>query len=323
MSNEEHQKILKIGFYAFCGLRIGIISVMSSPLIATIEAGGTKMIAGLASGPENIRVRERIPTTSPEETISALISFLQSASSEHGGPAALAIGSFGPLDLKLDSSTYGFVTNTPKPGWSNTDFLGPIQEALQVPAVFETDVNAALAGEAEWGAARGLQHAAYFTIGTGIGGSLMIDGNLIHGEGHSEMGHMRVRRHADDYFEGCCPFHQDCLEGLASGTAMNKRWGTNAEYLEKDHPAWEIEADYIAQACLNLLMIAPPQKIILGGGVMEQEHLFPMILDFLKKHHNNYGTSPKWDGLVAPPELGNNAGLLGCVALGQKILSGC
>lgn len=296
---------------------------MSSPLIATIEAGGTKMIAGLASGPEDLRVRKRIPTTCPEETISALISFFHHASSEHGPPEALAIGSFGPLDLDRDSPTYGFVTNTPKPSWSNTDVLGPIQKALGVPAVFETDVNAALAGEAQWGAARGLQHAAYFTIGTGIGGSIMIDGKLIHGEGHSEMGHMRVSRHAEDSFEGCCPFHQDCLEGLASGTAMSQRWNIDAEHLGEDHPAWEIEADYLAQACLNLLMIAPPQRFILGGGVMEQEHLFPIIIDCLKKHHNDYGTSPKWDKLIVPPELGNNAGLLGCVALGQKILSGC
>lgn len=278
------------------------------------------MIAGLTSGPDDIRVRERIPTQSPEETIAALISFFKKQSAKHGSAEALAIGSFGPLDLNQDSSTYGFVTNTPKAGWSHTNFLGPIQEALQIPATFETDVNAALAGEARWGAAKGFKHAAYLTIGTGIGGSLMIDGKLIHGEGHSEMGHMRVSRHPDDHFKGCCPFHDDCLEGMASGTSIGQRWNTGAEELGKDHPAWEIEADYLAQACLNLLMIAPPQRIILGGGVMEQKHLLPQVLEKLKSQHNGYGTSPKWNGLLVTPELGNNAGLLGCVTLGQEIL---
>ncbi|MEN8796860.1 MAG: ROK family protein [Akkermansiaceae bacterium] len=288
---------------------------MSFPIISTLEAGGTKMVAGLASGPGQILERKRIPTTSPEETIAALVSFFQ----KHAQAEALAVGTFGPADINPASATYGFITDTPKSGWQNTNLLGPLHDALGVPAIFDTDVNAALFGEAKWGAAKGVDHAAYFTIGTGIGGAVMIDGQLIHGMGHTEMGHMRVRRHDDDSYEGGCPFHQDCLEGLASGPALEKRWGISAKDLPVDHPAWEIEADYLAQACLNVLTIAPPQKIILGGGVMHQKHLFPLVNERLKKHLHHYLKIP--DDFIVPPALGDDAGLLGCVSLGHQLLN--
>lgn len=276
------------------------------------------MVAGLASGPDHILVRERIPTTTPEETIPSLLSFFQKHQQNHK-VEALAVGTFGPADINPDSPRYGHLTATPKPNWRNADLLGPLRVALGVPAVFDTDVNAALFGEVQWGAARGLSHAAYFTIGTGIGGAVMIDGRVIHGVGHTEMGHMRVRRHADDTFEGSCPFHKDCLEGLASGPAIEKRWSTSAEELPPDHPAWEIEAAYLAQACLNVLTIAPPQRIILGGGVMHQEHLCPLVGEHLKKQLNGYLKLP--EDFIMPPALGDNAGLLGCVALGQTLLT--
>ena len=277
------------------------------------------MVAGLASGPGHIFARERIPTTTPEETIPALIEFFQKAVTDHGPAEALAVGTFGPADIDPESSRWGFITETPKPGWRNTDLLGSLGEALEVPSVFDTDVNAALYGEAEWGAAQGLKHAAYFTVGTGIGGAVMIDGQLIHGMGHTEMGHMRVRRHDDDFFEGGCPFHQDCLEGLASGPAIEQRWGTSPENLPPDHQAWVIEADYLAQACLNVLTIAPPQRVILGGGVMHQEHLLPLVRERLVEHLNGYLEIPA--DFIVSPALGDDAGLLGCVALGRKILS--
>lgn len=296
---------------------------MSAPLIATIEAGGTKMVAALTSGPADIRVRERIATTTPSETIEALISFFKGAAAEHGAPAALAIGTFGPADIDPASATYGHITSTPKPGWADIDFLGPIKEALGVPAIFETDVNAALFGEARWGAAAGLKNAAYFTIGTGIGGAVMIGGQLIHGMGHSEMGHMRISRHPEDSFAGSCSFHGDCLEGLASGSAIEARWGKPAEKLPADHLAWKIETDYLAQACLNLLTIAPPERIILGGGVMHQAHLFPMIRARLKEHLNGYLShellKDDLSDFIVPPFLGDNAGLLGCVALAHTL----
>jgi fructokinase len=298
---------------------------MPNPLIATIEAGGTKMVAALASGPDDIRARERIPTTTPEETIPALISFLKSAIADHGQPDALVIGTFGPADITPTSPAYGHITATPKPTWANTNLLGPIQEALAIPALFDTDVNAALFGEARWGAAAGLKNAGYFTIGTGIGGAVMIDGKLIHGMGHTEMGHMRVARHPEDSFKGHCPFHQDCLEGLAAGPAIEARWGKPAQELPADHPAWEIEADALAQACLNLLTIAPPERIILGGGVMHQSHLFPLIRKRLRELLNGYLAHPPLQGdmktFIVPPSLGDNAGLLGCVALGHHLLT--
>ena len=297
---------------------------MEAPLIATLESGGTKMVAALASGPDDILVRERIPTTTPDETISRLVAFFTNAASQFRSPQALSIGTFGPADLNSESPTYGHITTTPKPDWSHTDLLGPLQQSLKVPAIFDTDVDAALFGEVTWGAAQGLKNAAYFTIGTGIGGAVMIDGKLIHGAGHPEMGHMRLKRHPDDSFEGHCPFHKDCLEGLASGSALGNRWETSAEELPPDHPAWTIEADYLAQACLNVLMIAPPQKIILGGGVMHQEHLFPLVRKRLAELLQNYLSFPEledMDAFIVPPALGDNAGLLGCVALGQRLLS--
>lgn len=296
---------------------------MHGPFIATLESGGTKMVAALASGPDDILVRKRIPTTAPDETISALVNFFTQASSQFGQPEALAIGTFGPADLNPDSPTYGHITTTPKPGWSHTNLLGPLQKALDVPAIFDTDVDAALFGEVTWGAAKGLKNAAYFTIGTGIGGAVMINGHLIHGAGHPEMGHMRLKRHSDDHFEGHCPFHKDCLEGLASGPAIQNRWQSPAEDLAPDHAAWNIQADYLAQACLNVLMIAPPQKIILGGGVMHQAHLFPLVRERLTDLLQGYLSYPEledMDDFIVPPALGDNAGLLGCVALGQRLL---
>ena len=270
-------------------------------------------------------MRERIETTGPEETIGRLVEFFASAVEKYGRPEALAVGTFGPADLDEESETYGWIMTTPKPGWSQTDLLGPLRRVLGgIPAVFETDVNAALLGEVTWGAARGCQNAAYLTVGTGIGGGLLVDGKLVHGTGHPEMGHMAVRRHADDDFEGCCPFHGDCLEGLASGTALKARWGEGAAELAPDHEGWQWEADYLAQACLNLLMIAPPERIILGGGVMNQRHLFSLIHARLEKLLGGYlgerGTLENLEEMFRPPELGDDAGLLGCVALGQGVL---
>ncbi|MCX8237667.1 MAG: ROK family protein [Akkermansiaceae bacterium] len=294
---------------------------MGGRLIAALESGGTKMVAALASGPSDILVRTRIPTTSPEETMAGLIRFFSEATNVHGQPDALTVGTFGPADLDPDSESYGHITATPKAGWAQTDLLGPLRKALGgIPAVFETDVNAALFGEASSGAAKGLKHTAYFTVGTGIGGGLMIGGDLVHGSGHPEMGHMRVSRHPDDKFEGACSFHKDCLEGMACGPALEKRWGKSAEELPADHPAWEIEAHYLAQACLNVLMIAPPERIIFGGGVMHQEQLFPLIRKKLSELSNGYLPLPELDGFVVSPELGDDAGLLGCVALGRQLL---
>ena len=298
---------------------------MPRPLIAALESGGTKMVAALSRGPGEILCPERIPTTTPVETISRLVAYFTRVSSEFEKPEALVVGTFGPADLDPRSPTYGFITATPKPYWAQTDLLGPLQKALGVPVVFETDVAASLYGEATWGAAQGMKHAAYFTVGTGIGGAVMIDGEILHGIGHPEMGHMRVSRHAKDDFKGSCPFHSDCLEGMASGTSMSERWGLPAENFLADHPAWVIEASYLAQACLNLLMIAPPERIILGGGVMHQEQLFPLVRTELSRLLDGYLAYEQLRGnledFIVPPALGDDAGVLGCVALGHRLLS--
>lgn len=287
--------------------------------MAALESGGTKMVVALSRGPGEILVHEKIPTTTPGETINNLVGFFERGQAIHGKAEALVVGTFGPADLNVGSDTFGYITSTPKPGWSQTDLLGPLRKAMgDVPVVFETDANAALFGEASWGAAKGLMHAAYLTVGTGIGGGLMVDGSLVHGSGHPEMGHMRVTRHPDDDFEGECSFHGDCLEGLASGPAIEKRWGKKAEGLRVDHPAWELEAYYLAQACMNVLMIAPVERIILGGGVMHQEQLMVMIRQKLVGLVSGYLQLPEPDKLVVLPKLGDHAGLLGCVALGQK-----
>ena len=284
------------------------------------------MVAALARGPGEILCRERIPTTTPDETISRLVAYFKESVREFGQPEALAVGTFGPADLEPSSPTFGFVTNTPKPHWSNVDLLGPLRKALGIPVVFETDVAASLFGEVTWGAARGMKDAAYFTVGTGIGGAVMIDGGILHGIGHSEMGHMRISRHEEDDFKGVCPFHGDCLEGMASGTSMNERWECSAEELPANHPGWRIEASYLAQACLNLLMIAPPGRIILGGGVMHQEQLLAMIRDELSRLLNGYlpygQLRDNLEDYLVSPALGDDAGVLGCVALGHRLLSG-
>jgi fructokinase len=292
---------------------------MSGKMVAVVESGGTKMVAALSRGPGEIIAHEKIPTTTPKETIYRLVEFFEREQSVHGKAEALAIGTFGPADLEVGSGTYGFITSTPKPDWSQTDLLGPIREAFgDVPVVFETDVNAALFGEASWGAAKGFKHSAYFTVGTGIGGSLMLDGSLVHGSGHPEMGHMRVTKHPNDNFGGVCSFHGDCLEGLASGPAIEKRWGKKAEELPADHPAWVLEAYYLAQACVNVLMIAPVEKIILGGGVMHQEQLLVLVRQEVIRLVNGYLKLPDAGQLVVLPQLGDHAGILGCVALGQS-----
>ncbi len=293
-------------------------------MIAAIETGGTKINVALARAPEEILFQERISTTMPEETLKQIRIALEKAQKIHGKAQALAIGTFGPVDLSPQSLTYGMITETPKPGWSQTDILSPLRDFFQIPSIIDTDVNAALLGEAQWGEASQLKNAAYLTVGTGIGGGLLMNGKLIHGIGHPELGHMLVTPHPEDSFAGCCPFHGNCLEGMASGLALKKRWGRNADELEIDHPAWELEAEYLAQACYNLMMIVPPTKIIIGGGVMKQQQLYPLIRERFSGLLKGYLSYPEitdhLDSFIVPPHLGEKAALMGCVVMGQRIL---
>lgn len=285
-----------------------------------IEAGGTKFICAVGQNPDNIRAQIRIPTTTPEEVIPAAIAFFQ-AQGQAVDLAAVGIASFGPIDPNPASPTWGNITTTPKPHWANANLARAVRDALGVPVGFDTDVNGAALGEHRWGAAQGLDTFIYYTIGTGVGGGGMLGGQMMHGLVHPEMGHMSMSHDVNrDPFAGHCPFHGDCFEGLASGPAMEARWGVSAENLPPDHPAWELEADYIAQAMRTTVCLLSPQRIILGGGVMHQTQLFPMIRSKLQASLNGYVQHPaildNIDSYIVPPALGDRAGVLGAIALG-------
>ena len=289
-------------------------------MLGGIEAGGTKFICAVGSGPDDL-VKSQFPTTTPEATLSQVVQFFRN----NGGRdlEAIGIGSFGPVDLDLASPTYGYITSTPKPGWSSFDLVGSVVKALKVPVGFDTDVNAALLGEWRWGAAQGLANAIYLTIGTGIGGGVMVHGQVVHGLVHPEIGHLRLPHDlALDPFPGNCPFHKDCLEGLASGPAIEKRWGRKATALPADHRAWELEAHYLALALANLTLTVSPQRILLGGGVMQQPHLFRMIRDEFAFVLNGYVRHPDildhLDQYIVPPKLGGDAGVVGSLFLAAQ-----
>ncbi len=284
-----------------------------------IEAGGTKFVCAVGNGPDDLREEFRFPTTIPEETLEKAITYFQ-AQAKREPLLAVGIASFGPVDPNPNSPTYGYITTTPKPGWPGTDFVGTIQEALEVPIGFDTDVNAAALGEYRWGAGQGLDTLIYLTIGTGIGGGGVINGKLIHGMMHPEMGHVHIPHDTDqDPYPGLCPYHKDCFEGLANGPALKERWGQPAETLPPDHRAWALEAHYIALALVNYILVLSPQRIILGGGVMHQDHLFPLIRAEVKSLMNNYLNTSEIlkhiETYIVPPGLGNRSGVLGAIAL--------
>ena len=265
-----------------------------------IEAGGTKWVCGIGTGPDDLD-KIQFPTTTPEETIAAAIAFFRGHDI-----AAIGIGSFGPVDL-----VRGRITSTPKAGWQNVDVAGPIRAAFGIPVGFDTDVNAAVLGETRWGSAQGLDSCIYLTVGTGIGGGAIVNGRLVHGAMHPEMGHIKLP--VSDGFAGVCPFHGDCLEGIASGPAIEKRWGLAAGQLPPDHPAWPIEARYLALAIANFSCVLSPECVIVGGGVMQQQQLFPMIRSELESILNNYIAAPA----VLPPKLGTRSGVLGALVLAE------
>ena len=293
------------------------------PLYAGIEAGGTKFVCAVGAGPDDVRALERFPTTTPDETLRQALDFFRTQRAAHGPLTGAGIASFGPVDLDPASPTYGFITTTPKAGWPQTDMLGPVRGALGVPVSFDTDTNAAALAEGRWGAARGLDTFLYLTVGTGIGGGGMVNGGLMHGLVHPEMGHVRIPHDtAADPFAGTCPYHGDCLEGLASGPAMTARWGQPPEALPDSHPAWALEARYLALALNNFVTTLSPQRIVLGGGVMEQAALFPLIHRGLRSLLNGYvqaaPLTTHLDRYVVPPVFGARAGVMGALALAME-----
>ncbi len=288
-----------------------------------IEAGGTKFVCMVGSGPDDIRKETRFPTTTPDETIEKAITFFQ----QQGEPlAAVGIAAFGPLDPDPNSPDFGKITTTPKPGWAYADIGGRVARALGIPLGFDTDVNGAALGEYRWGAGCGLDTFLYLTIGTGIGGGGLMSGKLMHGLIHPEMGHIRLPHDlVRDPYPGHCPFHGDCLEGLACGPAIESRWGVRGETLAADHPAWELEAEYLALALVNFICTLSPQRIILGGGVMAQEGLIEKVRQKVQGLLNGYIKSPaileQIDTYIVLPGLGNQAGGLGAIALAEAALS--
>ncbi|MFC1850020.1 ROK family protein [candidate division CSSED10-310 bacterium] len=288
-----------------------------------IEAGGTNFLLAVGSGPGALRAEESFPTTTPTETVARAVQFFKKQGGKKG-LTAIGIASFGPVDPNVSSQKYGFITSTPKKGWAQFNFAGFIQREIDVPVVFDTDVNGAALAEYKWGAAQGLDNFIYLTIGTGIGGGGMMNGKLMHGLIHPEMGHIPIPHDwLADSFKGSCPYHGDCLEGLASGPALEQRWGIKPSNLPVEHPAWELEAHYVAQAITTYIYTLSPQRILLAGGVMEQTQLFPMIRHKVQDFLNAYIQAPEIlaeiEQYIVPPKLGKKAGVLGAIALAQKL----
>jgi fructokinase len=291
---------------------------MSAPLYGCIEAGGTKFIVGVASGPEDVRETARFDTTTPDETIGAVIDWLRGRSPL----TAIGIASFGPVELDRASPKWGYITATPKPHWSDTDLAGRVGRALGVPVGFDTDVNGAGLAEARWGAGQGQRVSVYVTVGTGIGGGAIVDGKPLFGVSHPEMGHMRPQRHPDDLgFAGICPFHGDCLEGLANGPSIIARWGASLSELPADHPGHEIIAWYLAQFAISLQAMMEPGRIIFGGGVMATPGLLGRVRAATARLGNGYFRG-RADDVIVPPLLGDRAGLLGALALALATQTG-
>lgn len=292
---------------------------------AGVEAGGTKFNCIVASDPENILAEIRIPTTTPNETLPQVVNFFKEIEKTKDIKlSSLGLGFFGPLGLNKEQSDYGSITSTPKLAWRNTPIVSYFQDHMGIPSAFDTDVNAAALGEGLWGNAQNCSDFIYMTIGTGIGGGIISGGKPVHGMIHPEVGHMLLPHDRTlDPFEGVCPSHHDCLEGLASGPSIKARWGQAAETLPADHPAWKIESNYIAAAVTNLTLSFSPQRVILGGGVMKIPGLIDSIRQKVVSYLGGYVQSDlilnRTDEFIQLPGLGDRAGVLGAIALARTI----
>lgn len=282
--------------------------------LGALEAGGTKMVCAIGNENGEIFERVSIPTESPDVTMPKLIAYFADKEIE-----ALGIGCFGPVDLNRNSETYGCITTTPKLAWKNYNIVKVFQDALRVPVGFDTDVNGSALGEATWGITKGLQNSMYITIGTGVGTGIITNGGLLHGMLHPEGGHLLLSRHPKDSFEGTCPYHKNCLEGLAAGPAIEARWGEKGTQLADRKEVWELEAYYIAQALVDYIMVISPQRIVIGGGVMHQEHLMPLIREEVKRQLAGYIDTKELsdiDQYIVLPSLNDNQGIMGALKLG-------
>jgi fructokinase len=294
-------------------------------LYGGIEGGGTKFVCAIGTGPDHIVAESSFATTKDAAaTIGKAIDFFRQHS--QGEPiAAVGIASFGPVDPDPRSPDYGYITTTPKPGWAHTNFRGPVQEALGIPVAFDTDVNGAALGEYRWGAAQGLDTFVYLTIGTGLGGGGMVEGQLMHGLMHPEMGHMLIPHDWErDPYAGYCPYHGDCWEGLAAGPALEGRWKIKGTELPLEHEAWDLEAHYLALGLVNIITVLSPQRIIMGGGVMQQSHLFPLIREkvqgLLRGYLQRAAITDDITQYIVPPAHPGRSGVLGAIALAEMAL---
>lgn len=282
--------------------------------IGALEAGGTKMVC--AVGNENGQILEKvsIATRKPEETMPEILDFFHEHSLD-----AIGIGTFGPVDLDRTSPMYGYITSTPKIPWRNFNLLGTIEKEFSVPIGLDTDVNAAAIGEATYGVTKDLDSSIYMTVGTGIGVGVILDGKAVHGMQHPEAGHILLSRHPKDVYAGRCPYHSNCLEGLASGPAIEERFGIKAVDIPSDSLAWEMESYYLAQALVDFTLVYSPKRIVLGGGVMHQKQLFTKIREKYKRMLNDYVDTPylrDLDNYIVSYSLDDNQGIMGCIKIG-------
>lgn len=287
-------------------------------LFGALEAGGTKMVCALGNEKGEILERISIPTETPDITMPRMAEFFAGKDI-----AALGIACFGPIDLNRSSETYGFITTTPKLPWKNYDICGYFKKALNIPVGFDTDVNGSMLGEATWGCAKGLDTAIYITVGTGIGVGVLAGGNLLHGMLHPEAGHILMPVRSDDTYPGKCPYHGTCLEGMASGPAIEARWGSPAKELADKPEVWDLEAYYLAHALTSYIMTLSPQKIIMGGGVMHQPQLIGKVRAYVKEMVNGYLLTKELEDLdsyIVLPSLDDNQGIMGALKLGMMEL---
>ncbi|MDL2318362.1 ROK family protein [Eubacteriales bacterium OttesenSCG-928-A19] len=291
-------------------------------MLGALEAGGTKMVCSTGDAQGQIFSTVSFPTATPEETMPQIIAYFRDQ-----GVEALGVGSFGPVDLRPTSPTYGYITSTPKLPWRFYPLLQTLRDSLSIPIGFGTDVGLAAIGEHSLGAAAGLDSCIYVTVGTGVGAGIIVDNELVQGLVHPEFGHFWLRPHPDDPSpHGFCPYHDGCVEGLANGPSIEKRWGQKAHLLPPEHPAWELERYYLAQMCMTAIVVLSPERIILGGGVMQQTHLFPGIRKHVQEMLGDYvqhrAILEEIDTYIVPPGLGGNSGVTGALLLAARAAEG-
>ena len=294
--------------------RLSIMVTKLPKLYGGLEAGGTKMVCALGYADGTIIDKVSFPTATPDESIPKIIDYFKDSKIH-----ALGIGSFGPVDVHPGSDSYGMILDTPKIAWQHYPIKKVLEEALCIPIRIDTDVNASCLGEMTFGCAQGMDNVGYVTIGTGIGAGMAVNGQLVHGMGHPEFGHILLGRLPDDDYKGSCPFHPNCFEGLASGPAIEGRWGRKGAELSDRDEVWEMEADYIAQGMMSLVLTISPRRIILGGGVMHQQQLFPLIRKKLCEKLAGYIHAPELDDIdnyIVPASLSDDQGVMGAVQLG-------